>query len=69
MLNHMAKIYIVPFVLFSIMKSIELNFDGEGVSFLTNGGLNVSKLIIFNSRTTSGRMKWHRVSIFSLCDK
>ncbi|VUZ43202.1 unnamed protein product, partial [Hymenolepis diminuta] len=38
----------------NIMKSIELNFDGEGVSFLTNGGLNVSKLIIFNSRTTSG---------------
>ncbi|VDM31553.1 unnamed protein product [Hydatigera taeniaeformis] len=53
----------------SIMRSLEMNFDGEPISFLPNGGLNVSKFLIFNSRTTNGRMNWFKVGTWSMSSK
>ncbi|VDK24460.1 unnamed protein product [Taenia asiatica] len=53
----------------SIMRSLEMNFEGEPISFLPNGGLNVSKFLIFNSRTTSGRMNWFKVGTWSMSSK
>ncbi|EUB60782.1 Glutamate [NMDA] receptor subunit epsilon-2 [Echinococcus granulosus] len=46
-----------------------MNFKGEPISFLPNGGLNVSKFLIFNSRITSGRMNWFKVGTWSMSSK
>lgn len=43
------------------MHTIVVNVDNEPISFLPNGGLNVSKLFIYNSRIIDGRMKWYKV--------
>ncbi|CUT99598.1 glutamate NMDA receptor subunit [Echinococcus multilocularis] len=53
----------------NIIRSLEMNFEGEPISFLPNGGLNVSKFLIFNSRTTNGRMNWFKVGTWSMSSK
>nr|VZI00010.1 unnamed protein product [Spirometra erinaceieuropaei] len=53
----------------AIMRNLQLTLDDEPVSFLSNGGLNVSKLLILNSRTTTEKMDWFKVGTWSMSSK
>ncbi|CAH8653816.1 unnamed protein product [Schistosoma curassoni] len=55
--------------MYDIMHTIVVNVDNEPISFLPNGGLNVSKLFIYNSRIIDGRMKWYKVGTWSMSSK
>ncbi|KAK4474533.1 hypothetical protein MN116_001679 [Schistosoma mekongi] len=55
--------------MYDIMHSVVVNVDNEPISFLPNGGLNVSKLFVYNSRITDGRMKWYKVGTWSMSSK
>ncbi|CAH8580920.1 unnamed protein product [Schistosoma turkestanicum] len=55
--------------MYDIMHTVVVNVDSEPISFLPNGGLNVSKLFIYNSRIIDGRMKWYKVGTWSMSSK
>nr|CAH8876260.1 unnamed protein product [Trichobilharzia regenti] len=55
--------------MYDIMHTIVVNVDNEPITFLPNGGLNVSRLYIYNSRITDGQMKWYRVGTWSMSSK
>ncbi|CAH8491937.1 unnamed protein product [Dicrocoelium dendriticum] len=55
--------------MYDIMRSLAFTFRGEPISFMPNGGLNVSTMYVYNSRTTSGRMDWHKVGTWSMSSR
>ncbi|KER23020.1 hypothetical protein T265_14723, partial [Opisthorchis viverrini] len=55
--------------MFDIMRSLTFTYQQEPVSFLPNGGLNVSTMYVYNSRTSTGQMDWHKVGTWSMSNK
>ncbi|TGZ62007.1 hypothetical protein CRM22_007669 [Opisthorchis felineus] len=55
--------------MFDIMRSLTFKYQQEPVSFLPNGGLNVSTMYVYNSRTSTGQMDWHKVGTWSMSNK
>ncbi|KAF5403478.1 Glutamate receptor ionotropic NMDA 2B, partial [Paragonimus heterotremus] len=55
--------------MYDIMRSLTFEYRGEKIGFMPNGGMNVSTMYVYNSRTTSGKMDWHKVGTWSMSSR